>query len=166
MGGLTRFLRRTYFPTAFLIVFVLIVFDASVPPVVGQIMTVTVTQTVRAVTVTVTQRVQVTVERTVTFTVATAMPTTSVVTRVLTETSLVNKLMTETLFMSRLTETSVGYALIAETGTPAADRSGAEPPYLPAYGGYTVVTLVGFIGGILASGIFRRREKSKTRAKK
>jgi len=157
-------LLKLYFPAAFLVAIVLLVLDATTPSVVGQVRTVTVTETVRVLVtvtgfVTVTQQVYITWERTVMVTVATGIPTTivsvmtsvvtsavtSAVTSILTQTSLVSSLITETSVVSSLVTQTVSVAAPIRIGQLSLDLTDAWGLKFLAFTG--AVAIAGLIGG-------------------
>jgi len=159
-------LFKSYFPAAFLAAIVLLVLDATAPPVVGQVRTVTVT-----VYVTVTQQVYLTLERTVIVTVATGIPTTltsvmtsvvtSAVTSILTQTSLVSSLITETSVLSSLVTQTLSVAAPIRIGPLSLDLTDW---YGLRFLGYTGgVGFAGFIGGALAMHLRQVRASARLR---
>jgi len=157
-------LLKSYFPAAFVIAVILLVLDATTPSVVGQVRTVTVTETVRVLVtvtgfVTVTQPVYVTLERTVMVTVATGIPTTltsvmtsvvtSAVTSILTQTSLMSRLITETSVVSSPVTQTVSVAAPFQIGPLSLDLTDAGGLRFLGYTGG--VALASLIGGALAT---------------
>jgi len=134
--SLRYLLLKLYFPAAFLIAIILLILDATTPPVVAQVRTVTVT-----VFVTVTQQVYITWERTVMVTVVTGIPTTftSVITSVVT--SAVTSILTQTSVVSSLVTHTVSVQAPIRIGPLSLDLADADG-----------LRFLGFTGGVALTG--------------